>query len=340
MTEYNAQILESDNIWKYVFDALPDLIAILDTDHRVVKINKAMANRLGVSSDAGIGLHCYEVVHHTDSPILECPHSKLLQDGLEHTQEVQEDNLGGYFLVTASPIVNPDGELLGSVHIARDITERRKMEKKLEKALHDKEILMKEIHHRVKNNLMMISSLLNIQSHYINDPDVKDLFTESQNRARSMALLHKELYESGDMKDIELSEYLSTLSKEIMHSYNSRDLNVDLGLDLQKGTIDVDRAIPLGLIATETIINSFKHAFPNGKGKINIKLYKDDDSYVLIISDDGVGFPEDLDFRSQGNMGMMLINGLINQIDGSINMKCENGTQFIIKFKDEEPIDE
>ncbi len=340
MTEYNTQILESDNIWKYVFDALPDLIAILDTDHKVVKINKAMANRLGVSPEDGVGLHCYEVVHHTDSPILECPHSKLLQDGLEHTQEVQEDNLGGYFLVTASPIVNFDGEILGSVHIARDITERRKMEKKLEKALDDKEILMKEIHHRVKNNLMMISSLLNIQSHYINDQEVKDLFTESQNRARSMALLHKELYESGDMKDIELSEYLSTLSKEIMHSYNSRDVNVDLELDLEKGTIDVDRAIPLGLIATETIINSFKHAFPNGKGKIMIKLYKDDDSFVLIISDDGVGFPEDLDFRSQGNMGMMLINGLINQIDGSINMKRENGTQFIIKFKDEEPIHE
>lgn len=340
MTEYNNEILESESIWKYVFDALPDLIAILDTDHKVVKINKAMANRLGVSHDAGIGLHCYEVVHHTDSPILECPHSKLLQDGLEHTQEVQEDNLGGYFLVTASPIINHDGELLGSVHIARDITKRRKMEKKLEKALQDKEILMKEIHHRVKNNLMMISSLLNIQSHYIKDQEVKDLFTESQNRARSMALLHKELYESGDMKDIELSDYLATLSKEIMHSYNSRDVHIDLDLDLEEGTIDVDRAIPLGLVATETIINSFKHAFPNGKGKIKIKLYKEDESFVLIISDDGVGFPEDLDFRSQGNMGMMLINGLINQIDGSINMKSENGTQFIIKFKDEKPDDE
>ena len=335
MTEYDKQILESEDVWKYVFDALPDLIAILDNSHKVVKINKAMANRLGVSPEEGVGLNCYEVVHCTDSPILNCPHSKLIEDGSEHTEEVQEDNLGGYFLVTASPIRDVDGAVLGSVHIARDITQRREMEKKLEKALEDKEILMKEIHHRVKNNLMMISSLLNIQSHYIKDQKVKDIFTESQNRANSMALLHQELYESGDMKEIELSEYLRSLSTDIMHSYNSKDNSVDLTLDLEQGTIDVDRAIPIGLIATETIINSFKHAFPNGNGKILVKFYKEDDSFVLIISDNGVGFPENLDFRSQGNMGMMLINGLINQIDGSIDMRREEGTKFIIKFKDE-----
>jgi PAS domain S-box-containing protein len=337
MTEYDKKILESEDIWKYVFDALPDLIAILDNNHKVVKINKAMANRLGVSPEEGVGLNCYEVVHHTDSPILNCPHSKLIEDGTEHTEEVQEDNLGGYFLVTASPILDAEGKVLGSVHIARDITQRREMEKKLEKALEDKEILMKEIHHRVKNNLMMISSLLNIQSHYIKDQEVKDIFAESQNRANSMALLHQELYESGDMNDIELSEYLRSLSTEIMHSYNSKNKSVDLTLDLEQGTIDVDRAIPIGLIATETIINSFKHAFPEGNGKILIKFYKENDSFVLIISDNGVGFPENLDFRSQGNMGMMLINGLINQIDGSIDMNRENGTTFIIKFKDEGP---
>ena len=105
MTEYDKQILESEDVWKYVFDALPDLIAILDNNHKVVKINKAMANRLGVSPDEGVGLNCYEVVHCTDSPILNCPHSKLIEDGSEHTEEVQEDNLGGYFLVTASPIL-------------------------------------------------------------------------------------------------------------------------------------------------------------------------------------------------------------------------------------------
>jgi PAS domain S-box-containing protein len=335
LPNYGIEILKSPDIWKYVFDALPDLIAILDRNHKVVKINKAMAKRLGVAPDQGVGLHCYEVVHQTDAPILGCPHSKLLQDGLEHTSEVQEDNIGGYFLVTASPIRNSEGEVLGSVHIARDITERRKMEEKLQKTLDDKDVLLKEIHHRVKNNLMMISSLLNIQSRYIKDHDVKEMFLESRNRAKSMAFIHQKLYQTGDMNNIEFSEYLRNLATEIMHSYTSKNARIELKLDLEPNTIDVDRAIPLGLISTELIINCFKHAFPEGTGEISVKFNKEDGLLNLIIKDDGIGFPEGYDFRTQGNMGMNLVNALTDQIDGSIDMKRENGTKFILQFNDE-----
>ncbi len=334
--EYDTKILESPDIWKYVFDALPDLIAIMDVNHRVVKINKAMANRLGVSPDDTVGMHCYEVVHNTGEPIAQCPHSQLLQDGLEHTTEVQEDNLGGYFLVTASPIRDDDGNVVGSVHMARDISDRREMEKELQKALDDKDVLLKEIHHRVKNNLMMISSLLNIQSRYIKDQDTKEILEESRNRAKSMALIHQKLYQTGDMKNIEFSEYLRNLAIEIMHSYNSKS-HIKLNLDLEPNLIDVDRAIPLGLIATELIINSFKHAFPQGSGKISVKFYKRDEYFYLIIADDGIGFPADLDFRTQGNMGMNLINSLTKQIEGSIDMECDGGTKFTIRFQDELP---
>ncbi|MBI5680560.1 MAG: PAS domain-containing protein [Methanobacterium sp.] len=336
MPEYDISILKSPDIWKYVFDALPDLIAILDRDHMVIKINKAMADRLGVSPDQGVGLHCFEVVHHTDAPIIGCPHHELLQDGLEHTSEVHEENIGGYFIVTASPIRNSKGEVLGSVHIARDITERKLMEEKLKKTLNEKEMLIKEVHHRVKNNLMMISSLLNIQSSYIKDKDVKELFKESQNRAKSMALIHQKLYQTGNVKEIEFSEFLRSLSTEILHSFNTKK-QINLILDLHEATIDVDRAIPLGLIATEIIINSFKHAFPDGTGEIKVEFSKNGDLFQLTISDNGIGFPEDFDFRTQGDMGMTLINGLTSQIDGSIDMKRENGTKFIIKFTDEKP---
>lgn len=332
---YDHTILESPDIWKYVFDALPDLIAILDREHRVVKINKAMAERLGVSQDQGSGLHCYEVVHHTDAPIVGCPHHKLLQDGLEHTSEVQEENIGGYFLVTASPIKSPDGAVLGSVHIARDITERRQMEEELKKTLDEKEMLIKEIHHRVKNNLMMISSLLNIQSRYIKDQDAKEIFQESQNRAKSMALIHQRLYQTGNVKEINFSEYLKNLTTEIMHSYNSSSLQVELKLNLDDLEIDVDRAIPLGLIVTEIIINSFKHAFSHGKGIISVEFHKKNSLFELTVADDGIGFPEDIDFRNQGNMGLMMVNALTDQIDGSIDMERENGTKFIIEFEDE-----
>lgn len=331
----DKSILDLKNIWQYVFDASPDLIAIIDNNFNVLKINKAMANRLGVSSEEGVGLPCYKIVHHTDSPLLGCPHAALLKDGHEHTHEIEEPVLNGYFLVTASPIFNKENEVLGSVHIARDITKRREIQKKLENTIHDKEILLKEIHHRVKNNLMMISSLLNIQSYYIKDPEVKDIFLDSQNRAEAMALLHQKLYESNDMKEIEFSDYLMVLVSNIKNSYDSK-YGVQLKLDIKPGTIDVDRAIPLGLVTTEIIINSFKHAFPEGKGIIWVKFFKEDDLFTLIISDDGIGFPEGLDFRTEGNMGMSIINALINQIDGSIELNRDDGTMFIIQFKDEE----
>ncbi|MCK9150879.1 histidine kinase dimerization/phosphoacceptor domain -containing protein [Methanobacterium alcaliphilum] len=330
---YDKKILESSDIWEYVFNSLPDLIAILDTNHNVIRINKAMAERLGVSPDEGVGLQCYQVVHHTNAPIDACPHSKLLKDGLEHTGEVQEDNLGGYFLVTASPIFDSDGNLLGCVHIARDITDRRQMEEKLKKALEDKEMLISEVHHRVKNNLMMISSLLNIQSTYIQDQEIKDIFLESQIRAKSMALIHNKLYQTGNVKRIDFSEYLRSLATEIMHSCNIRN-KVDLKLDIQKGTLDVDKAIPLGLIITEIMVNSFKHAFVDDGGEINITLSKTGDLFELTISDNGIGIPEDFDFRTQGNMGMTLINGLIDQIEGNIVLVKHRGTKFIIQFHD------
>lgn len=331
--QYDHEILESPDIWKYVFDALPDLIAILDREHRVVKINKAMADRLGVTPDQGVGLHCYEVVHGTEAPIMGCPHSKLLQDGLGHTSEVQEDNLGGYFLVSASPIFDTDGNVLGSVHIARDITERHIMEQKLQKALNEKEVLLKEVHHRVKNNLMMISSLLNIQSRYIKDQDMKDILQESRNRAKSMALIHQKLYQTDDVNNIEFSEYLRSLATEIRHSYSRS--RIELKLDLEHHIVDVDHAIPLGLIATELIINSFKHAFPQGTGVISVRFYKENDSFYMIIQDDGMGFPTDLDFKTQGNMGMNLVNALTDQINGSIDLERDHGTKFILEFKEE-----
>ena len=166
-----------------------------------------------------MGLVCYEVVHECDKPPENCPHEKLLKDGFEHISEVEEKNLGGYFIVTASPIKDKDGNVLGSIHIAHDITKRKEMERKLEKTLKEKDFLMKEIYHRTKNNLMIISSLLNLQSTYIKDEHTRDIFKESQSRAKSMALIHEKLYRSEDLEHLDLTEFIETLSNDLYHTY-------------------------------------------------------------------------------------------------------------------------
>ncbi|GAB6054905.1 hypothetical protein JCM15415_02210 [Methanobacterium movens] len=326
--------LESEKIWPLVFDALPDLIAIIDNNHRIVKVNKAMANCLGISPHQARGLHCYEMVHHTSEPLNSCPHSKMLKSGLECTEEIQEDNLGGYFLTTVSPIQDFNGEIIGSVHIARNISQRRKIEHKLLKTVSEKELLIREINHRVKNNLILISSLLNIQSMSISDKKTRDVFLGNKDKIRSMALIHEKLYRRDNKKRLYFDEYIRSLAQEMVQNYNSPLLNVSLDFNIDIISLDVDIAIPVALICSEIITNSFKHAFTQKTGRITIELFKEDSKIVLIIADDGAGFPENFDFKKDGNMGFKLIRGLADQIGASIDVLRDNGTKFILKFKD------
>lgn len=152
--------------WERTFDAIPDLIAILDEEHKVVRVNKAMAERLGVPPEACIGVQCFVAVHGSSCPPDFCPHSKLLNDGKEHTEEVHEENLGGYFIVTASPVYNENGRVVGSVHVARDISSRRQMEDELKFALDAKEELLEEL----KRSNKELEQFAYIASHDLQEP--------------------------------------------------------------------------------------------------------------------------------------------------------------------------
>lgn len=226
-----------------------------------------------------------------------------------------------------------DGEIY-STSIIRDITERKKSEEQLKKSLKEKEMLLKEIHHRVKNNLMVISSLLNLQSKYIKDKESLNIFRESQNRAQSMALIHERLYRSKDLKRIDFGEYIRTLALDLYHSYVIDPGKIELKFDVEGIMLDINTTIPLGLIVNELVSNSMKHGFPEGRhGEIIIQFHKKDDStYELEIKDNGVGFPDDLDYRNTESLGLQLVNSLTEQIDGEIELKNSNGTTFTIKF--------
>jgi PAS domain S-box-containing protein len=222
-----------------------------------------------------------------------------------------------------------------NVLLNTEIKERKKMGNEITKSLEEKEMLLKEIHHRVKNNLMIISSLLNLQSSYIKDKASQDIFKESQNRARSMALIHERLYQSTDLKRIDFGEYISSLATELFHTYEADPGFIKLNINVEDVLLDINTAIPLGLIVNELITNSLTHAFPEGKrGKINVNFHLKDDHYEFTVKDNGIGFSEDLDFQNTDSLGLQMVTSLTDQIDGEIELDRNNGTEFKITFKE------
>jgi PAS domain S-box-containing protein len=227
------------------------------------------------------------------------------------------------------------GNTIKILGVNQDITELKKAQNEINKTLKEKEMLLKEIHHRVKNNLMVISSLLNLQSKYIHDEEALDIFRESQNRAKSMALIHERLYRSTDLKRIDFGDYIRTLSNDLYHTYMPEENRIDLNMDLENLMVDINTTVPLGLIVNELITNSMKHAFKEGEGEINIIFHKKGDEFTLIIGDNGVGLPADLDFRNTETLGLQLVNNLTAQIDGAIELERSHGTRFKITFKEQ-----
>jgi PAS domain S-box-containing protein len=217
----------------------------------------------------------------------------------------------------------------------QDITELKVAEEGLKQSLNEKEMLLKEIHHRVKNNLMVISSLLNLQSKYIKDKTALNVFRESQNRAKSMALIHERLYQSKDLKRIDFGDYIRTLAIDLFHTYVPDPNRIKLNLNLENIMVDINTAVPLGLIVNELVTNSMKHAFGGSEnGEIKVQFYSEVENLVLKVSDDGIGFSGDLDFKNTSSLGLQLVNSLTNQIDGEIELNRTKGTEFKITFKE------
>jgi two-component sensor histidine kinase len=213
--------------------------------------------------------------------------------------------------------------------------ERKKIEEELNSSLAEKEFLLKEIHHRVKNNLQIISSLLNLQAQSINDPFIKEKYTESIGRIKSMAIIHELLYKSKNLSTIKIEDYLDELVSFITNTYNvDKNISVNLKVKVQQKFIELDKAIPCGIIINELLSNAFKYAFKNkNKGTINISFREVEKQYNLIVSDNGVGFPNSDNIKEVDTMGLQLVNALIGQLGGTLKTETQKGTTFNISFQ-------
>jgi len=237
------------------------------------------------------------------------------------------------FEINGTPHLDQDGIFLGFSGIARDITDRKALQDTLEASLKEKEILLKEVHHRVKNNMQVISSLLNLQARLIKDEKSKEVIRESQTRVMSIALVHEKLYQSKNLAEIDYQDYLKKIADSLLQSYGIPPKTIDIRIQAENIIIPINKAIPLSLIVNEMISNSLKYAFPDNRhGTIAIDFTKDKEQYTLVVKDDGIGLPETVTLEETDTLGLQLINSLVGQIQGTITLDRASGTEYRITF--------
>ncbi|MDO9036245.1 MAG: PAS domain S-box protein, partial [Methanoregula sp.] len=240
-------------------------------------------------------------------------------------------------LLSAYAIRNQDGRIIGLVGLHTDITEQKHTGDKIKASLDEKVLLLREIHHRVKNNLQIIISLVNLQMRQIDDERLKQVMAETQNRVRAMAFVHEKLYQSEDISHIDLANYTRFLVSHLFSFYGVDSRQVALNVDIGKIMLSIDTTIPLGLILNELISNALKHAFPNGRtGTLSITVREEDKALYLTIKDDGIGVPADFDWRNAETLGLRLVCSLVEQLDGTIELDRSVGTAFTIVVKEKE----
>lgn len=231
-----------------------------------------------------------------------------------------------------NPIETEDGVMVLSSIV--DISDRKQKEGRIQAALKEKDLLLGEIHHRVKNNLQIVHSLLNLQSSLIGDTAVKSMLMDSQNRIQSMALIHQTLYQSNDFARVDFGGFLEALVPTLLASYGVNTEDIRLVIDAGEVFLPINSAIPCGLLINELITNAIKHAFPNGRqGEIAVNLTRQENQRILLlVSDTGVGIPAELDIEQVETLGLRLVTLLSRQLDGVLTIQRKQPTRFSLEF--------
>lgn len=338
----NDALKESSDRVQLLLNSTAEAIYGLDMQGLCTLCNTAFLRMLGYErTEQVIGRRIHDLIHHTHSDGTSCTfgdcrifNAFLKGEGTHADNDIFWRADGTSFPVEFwSYPMRRDGNIIGVVVTFIDITERKQLEELNLKSLKEKEMLLKEIHHRVKNNMQVISSLLFMQERQVKDEKVRELLRESQNRIRSLALVHEELYRSANLDQIDYSAYLRKIVRQLSESYSVDPTIIRTEIISEKVFLNINKAVPCSLILNELISNAIKHAFPGGrKGIITIDFKFESGNNILIFSDDGIGIADTITFEWTESLGMQLIAGLVKQLNGSIVLDRKAGTKYTVTF--------
>ncbi|MFA0833607.1 MAG: PAS domain S-box protein [Methanobacterium formicicum] len=328
---------ESEEKYRALFESDPNYTILLGLDGYLLDVNPAATMITGLSKKELVGKHFIDLTIFPEEELVS--HREIFSHFVTgKTIAPYESRIYDYngkirwIEIKQSPI-RIHGEITHVLLICSDITQRKKAENKIKESLKEKEVLLQEIHHRVKNNMQIVSSLLNLQKQYVDEEETVNILMESQNRVKSMAMIHEKLYQSHNLTSINIFDYVQSLVKDLFASYSTPASQITPIIEIDNVNLNIETAVPCGLIINELVSNSLKYAFPQGRGgKIILSLKLRGKYYELIISDNGIGFPEDLDFKNTESLGLQLVNSLVGQINGEIELNRSQGTMFKIIF--------
>ncbi len=340
--ETERALIERQAQFEALFNAAPDLIYFKDKKGRYLLINQAFEQAFGLNKETILGKGDEDILpaelaaqcRRSDEEAIAKREAVIKEEVLPKTngQEI-------VFETIKAPVFTHDGSRLGLVGISREITQRKEAEAELRSLVKEKETLLREIHHRVKNNMQVISSLLSLQAQKLEDQKAVQALKECQERIRSMALVHDKLYQQEALHRIEFSNYLRSLATQLFHAYKVDASLIQLRVEAEEISLNLNTAIPCGLILNELITNALKHAFsPGEKGELVISLHRGrKEGFILAVRDNGRGLPTDLNLKKPDTLGLEIVHILVNQLGGKLQVRIDGGTEFRITFEEQSP---
>jgi len=338
VTESSSRARSSEARFRLLFDNSSEAIFVFGSigadgvPEKIIEVNDMACNQLGYTHEEMVRLRPPDIFEMESRAKMTGVFSKLGAEGSAVCECYYRTQGGDRKSVEISmQLFDMEGKRV-IITNARDITERKRTDDLVRSALREKEVLLREVHHRVKNNMQVISSLLNLQASQTSDPATKTMLEESRQRVRSIALIHEKLYNSANLGSIDFGTYLKSVTDELLRTFGRPD--VSCVLDLESIPFEIDKAIPAGLIVNELLTNALRHAFPSGtKGTVRVRLHSlGDDSVELVVQDDGIGFPPGTDISAATTMGLAIVRTLVEQMQGTLAMETKGGTTCTIRF--------